>query len=253
MPPSTNRPIYGIRAVDAVFKKRPQEIRKVYLTQKSVKYFSPLLKFCSAKKLPYKIVSEEELGKVAKSTHNEGICLITKDRLPLSFEDFSRIDLPGIIDRSKAKREVVLYLDGVENPHNLGSIVRIASFFGVKFIISPPGESFRLSGAVCRVAEGGGEYIEFVSSTDPTKNLARLKKEGFSLVATSANAKSSIFKAVKDLPARVVLLIGSERSGLSKEIEKLATLSLMIPGAGEVNSLNVSTATAICLAEITQR
>lgn len=250
MPPSTNRPIYGKRAADAVFKKRPQEIRKVYLLESSVKYFSPLLKYCSSKKLPYKIVSEDELGKVAKSTHNEGVCLVTKDRPPLSFADFMRVDLPRLT--TSKKREVILYLDGVENPHNLGSLIRIAAFFGVRFIVSRPVESFRLSGAACRIAEGGGEFVELVSSDDPEKDLISLKKKGFYLLATSANTKLSLFELSSKLPQHLVLLIGSERRGVSKELLKLASSVATIPGANEINSLNVATATGICLAEVTQ-
>jgi TrmH RNA methyltransferase len=248
MPPSTNRPIYGKRAADAVFKKRPQDIRKVYLLESSVKYFSPLLKYCSSKKLPYKIVGEDELGKIAKSTHNEGVCLITKERPLFLFADFMRIDVPRLTESKQ--RHVILYLDGVENPHNLGSLIRIASFFGVRFIVSRPAESFRLSGAACRIAEGGGEFVELVSSEEPEKDLASLEKKGFHLLATSANVKLSIFELAPKLPTHLVLLIGSERRGVSKELLKLANSVATIPGASEINSLNVATATGIFLAEL---
>ncbi|MDZ4785787.1 MAG: TrmH family RNA methyltransferase [bacterium] len=247
---SEQKPIINNRSVEerycgrnaclAIWNVRPQEIIKIYLEQSNFKNFAACLKWCAEKKIAYKVVSFDELDKVTQATHHEGICIIAKKRTELDTEKF----LSQIKDK-KLEAPIVL-VDGLKNPHNFGSVLRSCANFGVKYVIGDQ-EMPKLSAAACRVAEGGAEHLNLVRTDNLGDILMRLKKSGFSIISTSSHAKASIFST--KFPAKTVLVMGSESVGISRRIEDLSDQVLSIPSSGSIQSLNVSTATSIILAE----
>lgn len=232
----------GLNAVLAVFERRPEDIIRVYLTEARIPALSPLLKWCAAHKRAYHVVDKAELDRVASSLHHEGVCALVRARPAPSLDAL----LEGL-DRG-AGPEVLLALDGVANPNNLGALTRSAAHFGARAIVYRPVDpEAGFSSALARVAEGGLEHVELIAAPSLTPALARLRALGFQLVATTGRAAGSLFET--RLPERMVLLLGAEDRGLSRELEKMAELRLQIPGTGRVESLNVSVAGGIFLAE----
>ncbi len=238
--------ITGVNAVRAVFDMRASDIIRVYLLESRIQTFSPLLKWCAAEKRAYHVVEKEELDRVSSSIHHEGICALVRARPTLS--------LDALLTRLRKEKgpQILLALDGVANPNNLGALVRSAAHFGCRAILYRPESSETgFSSAMARVAEGGLEHVELVSLLRLAPAMPRLRDLGFVIAATSGRASTSVYEA--DLPERVVLILGAEDLGVSKELLSLASLRLQIPGTGRVESLNVSAAGAVFLSEHQRR
>lgn len=233
---------YGIHACLSIGEHRPQEIVRVYIHSSNVKTFRPLLKWCAENKKAYHIVSNEELDKVSASVHHEGICILAKESSALSADDFFK-------ELSQRKEEglCLLYLDGVENPHNIGSILRTCAHFGMPYLLGERGKLPPLSPSACRIAKGGAEIVRLVEIDTPSSFFSKLRKKGFELVSTSSHVSDSLYAS--QLPKKMVLAMGAEATGVSKEILALSTKKIQIPGTGLVESLNVSVATSLCLGE----
>jgi TrmH RNA methyltransferase len=230
--------LYGLNAVHAVFARRAKAIRKLYLTEARIPAVQPLLKWCVANRVGYRVVEEEDLDRLAASTHHEGVVADVLREEPQSLSTWLR-DLA-------AGPQCALWLDGVGNPHNFGAILRSAAHFGVSAILIPKHSPLALSGAAARVAEGGAEAVPMVRLGRQDNALAQLRSSGFVLAATVVKGGSDVFHAA--LPQRLVIVLGSEGEGMDRELAAACDLRVSIPGTGAVESLNVAAATAVLLA-----
>jgi RNA methyltransferase, TrmH family len=230
--------IYGLNAVRAMFAKRPQALRKLYLLESRIPQLQPLLKWCVAQRVGYRVVEDADLKKLAASAHHEGVVADVVRDAPLPLSAWLR-DLPD-------GPHCVLWLDGVENPHNFGAILRSAAHFGVTAILLPKHANLALSGAAARVAEGGAEAITLVRLGREDNSIAQLRGAGFTLAATVVRDGQDVFQA--PLAKRLIYVMGAEGQGMSAELAAACDLRLSIPGTGAVESLNVSAATAVFLA-----
>jgi TrmH RNA methyltransferase len=234
----TEEMFHGLRACEAIFAVRPQEIVRVYVTRRRQKDCADMLAWCARERRGFQVVEDENLRRLTGATHHEGVAVLAKQ--------VRRLDLSGLLGRL-AENAPLVYLDGVQNPHNLGSILRTAAHFGAGAIMGGAGDVPPLSPAAVRVAEGAAERVPVCDLADPSRDLARLKKAGYRIVATSSHRGEPLFAA--KLGPRVVLVLGSEGQGVSRPIEALADLRVRIPGTGAVESLNVAVACGILLAE----
>ncbi|MCX6989154.1 MAG: tRNA/rRNA methyltransferase [Chlamydiae bacterium] len=232
---------YGIHACLAVGRHRPGDIIRVYVHSSNLVAFRSVLKGCAEGKKAYHIVSNEELEKVSGSVHHEGVCILARESSPISDKNLPRQLF--IADQPVC----VLYLDGVQNPHNIGSILRTCAHFNVKYVIGAKGLLPLLSPAACRIAKGGSELVQLVEVDHPAMFIKNLKKQGFQLVTTSSHVTDSLYKV--DLPKQIILAMGSEDQGVGKELQSLSSMQIQIPGSGLVESLNVSVAASLFLGE----
>lgn len=230
---------FGVNACRAIFARRPDDVRKLWLTQDRVPDFRELLSRCASRRIGYRIVEADELERLAGSRHHEGVVLDVRDRPSPSLASWLAGSAP-------AGSMQVLWLGGVGNPHNLGAILRSAAHFGAGAVIAGPG-SAGLSGSACRVAEGGAEAVPHVVGGEPAEDFARLRAAGFRILATSSHARRALDEA--PLPARIAWAIGAEGEGLPADLLALADAVVAIPGTGAVESLNVAAAVAVLLAE----
>ena len=231
--------VFGVNAVHALADNRIDDIIRVLLLEAQIKPFSRLLEWCAANKRAYHVVSEEELARFAASLHHEGICVLARARPTPSAER-------AIAELIATKGpQVVLVLEGVQNPNNVGAILRTAAHFGSTLVLHQ-GEA-QSSTAIARTAEGGAEFVDLIPTRDVNANLEALRAGRFEVVATDGAAKKSLYDV--KLPERMVLLLGAERTGLSRAAQAAADAIIAIPGTGWVESLNVSVASAIVLAE----
>jgi len=232
---------HGLRACEALFARRPQDIIRVYLAEERRRHFAALLGHCAKARLGFQVVAAENLARLSGSTHHEGIVILARA--------YPRWGIPELLREIDERRLTgpLLYLDGVENPHNLGAILRTAAHFGTAAVLGAGGVLPPLSPAAVRVAEGAAEYVPVCDLADPRADLLQLKKRGFRIVATSSHRGSPL--SPETLGGKIVLVLGSEGEGVSKPIVSLADTAIQILGTGAVESLNVSVACGILLQE----
>ena len=230
----------GVRACAALFAHRPQAIVRVYVSVARRQTFAALLEWCVREHRGFQVVAEENLSRITKSIHHEGVAILARAIPRRSLDDVLR-------ESGNAAPGPILYVDGVQNPHNLGSILRTAAHFGCLALAGRVGELPPLSAAAVRVAEGAAESVPVCILADPPADLGRLRRQGFRIAVSSSRRGESLHAA--DLRGRIVIVLGSEGEGVSPAIDALGDLRLRIPGTGAVQSLNVSVACGVLLGE----
>lgn len=227
--------LYGINAVQAVFKARPEALRKLYLSQARIPQFKALLAWCVAQRIGYRVVEDADLSKLAASTHHEGVVAEVLRVAPQPLQDWLAALPAGPV--------LALWLDGMGNPHNFGAILRSSAHFGVAGLLLPAGSTLGLSGAAARVAEGGAEAVPLVQLPETAMAMAQLRQAGFAVAATLVEGGEDVFAAA--LPQRLVYVMGAESEGMDRQFARDCDLQLSIRGSGKVESLNVASATAV--------
>jgi TrmH RNA methyltransferase len=231
--------IYGLNACLALFAKRPEAIRKVWLLDSRIPKLKAVLAWCVQHRIGYTLVQPEDLEKLSGSAHHEGVCFGALPAEEGNLSDWLRT-LP-------AGPAVALWLDGVGNPHNLGAILRSAAHFGAGAVLLPRTSELALSGAAARVAEGGAEAVPIVRLGREDNALAQLASAGFGIAATVVRGGTPLYAT--RLPERLVWVLGAEQAGVGADVAQRASIRVGIPGTGAVESLNVASAAAVLLGE----
>jgi TrmH RNA methyltransferase len=232
---------HGACACEAIFARRPGDIVRVYVTEQRRRRFAALLAWCAAERRGFQVVPAENLGRLTGSLHHEGIAILARQIRRWSLDDLLRgIELGEVVGP-------LVHLDGVQNPHNLGSILRSAAHFGVGAVTGAAGDLPPLSPAAVRVAEGAAEIVPVCDLGDGVAGLRRLRKAGFRVVVTSSHRGEPLHDA--PLEGRIVVVLGGEGEGVSPEVDAVADLRVRIPGTGAVESLNVAVAAGVVLGE----
>lgn len=239
--PAAEGKIHGFAAAEAVAERRPQDIVRAYFTEATAKRFGPLMRQLAAQRRAYHIVDDAELERVAESKHHGGVCLLVRRRPVISVPEL-------VVSLSAGADVCLLALEDVGNPHNLGAIMRTAAHFGVRAILVKDAAALQ-SSAAARTAEGAAETVDLVEYDTLPEAIARLRKAGFQVLATSSRHGRTVSLFQTQLPGRCLLLMGQEQEGLSAKAFQSADQVVGIPGTGEVESLNVSVATGVLLAE----
>ena len=154
-------------------------------------------------------------------------------------------DLREILGRSR--RPFVLVLDGVQDPHNLGAILRSADGAGVDLVIAPRDRAVGITEVVRRISVGAADHVPFMRVTNLARTMGELKDLGVWLVGTSDRGGESLFDV--DLNGPVGIVMGAEGAGLRRLTEEKCDFLVQIPMRGKVECLNVSVATGVCLFE----
>lgn len=158
----------------------------------------------------------------------------------------SEDDLYQILDNLTSP-PFLLFLDGVQDPHNLGACLRTADAAGVNAVIAPKDRAVSLTSTVVEIASGGAENVPFVQVTNMARVIDDLKERGIWFVATSDKATQSIYEV--DLKGPLAVVLGAEGKGVRRLTEVKSDFLVSIPMFGKVECLNVSVATGVCLFE----
>ncbi len=239
--PSGEMRLYGINACLAAFANRPEHLRKVYLLESRIAELKPVLAWCVSHRLGYRVVENNDLDKLTGSRHHEGLCFEMLRPPARSLADLLAAQSPA------PASSLLIWLDGVGNPHNLGALLRSAAHFGVAGVIVPATSSLDLSGAAARVAEGGAEAVPLARVDDELAALSSLREAGYQITATIPHDGENLYAIT--LRPRNVLVFGAEGEGMSKALIDAADRKLSIPGSGVVDSLNISVSAAVVLGE----
>lgn len=231
---------YGFHAVRAVYKNRRDEVIRAYCTEERLEEMGDILKFCAKNKKAYHVVTKEDLEKITQSVHHEGVALLAKRKARISEED--------LYLSLEEKRQPLIVLDAVLNPHNIGSIMRAMAHFGWKYLVCDQEYFMPLSASAARMSEGGCEFVDLVAYKNEDVFLNKLKQLGYQTLGTSTHGRKSLYS----IPLKTqccAFFLGNEVSGLSKDLMKKLDTTLAIPSIGEVQSLNVAMASALLIGE----
>lgn len=213
-----------------------EEIIKVYMS----KNFNDeeIITEIAKKKIETKIVDNFWLDKVANKAH-QGIVAEIKD--------FEYCDVDNLVFETNKKYPLIVMLDHLEDPHNLGAIIRTCEAAGVDGIIIPKDRSVEVNSTVMKVSAGALPYVKIALVTNLVSTLKMLKKQGYFVVGTDGEGTS--YHDI-DYKMKTVLVIGSEGNGMSRLVKEECDFIASLPMNGQVNSLNASVAAGIMIYEI---
>jgi 23S rRNA (guanosine2251-2'-O)-methyltransferase len=154
--------------------------------------------------------------------------------------------LDELLERTEGP-PLILVLDGVTDPHNLGACLRTADAAGALAVIVPKDKSATLTPVVRKVACGAAEVIPLVAVTNLARTLEKLQQRGLWVVGTAGEAEQEIYQ--QDLTGPLVMIMGAEGKGMRRLTREHCDFLVKLPMAGSVSSLNVSVATGVCLFE----
>ena len=240
VPLEETQKVYGVSAVLAVMAQRPEQVLSIAHTRAARKPLAGALREAARRRIAYREVDEEELSHIAGSLHHEGVCVLAREP--------ATPDLEALVRRTEP-RGLIVALDGVQNPHNIGGILRSAAFFGAVGLVLAGQRGARAEGlppAALRVAEGGAEHVGVLRVPDLVTALQKLAQAGLRIVGADAHAKRSL--AELRWPPRTVLVLGSEAEGLAREVREMCDVTVRVMGRGALESLNVSVAAGVMLA-----
>lgn len=142
---------------------------------------------------------------------------------------------------------LILVLDCVQDPHNLGAILRTADGAGVDAVVAPRDKAVGITETVRRVSVGAADHVPFVQVTNLARTMERLKEKGVWFVGTSDRAEKSLYEL--DLKGPLAIVLGAEEKGMRRLTEENCDFLAMIPMAGKIECLNVSVSAGVCLFE----
>ncbi|MCL2127327.1 MAG: RNA methyltransferase [Treponema sp.] len=244
--------VCGLKAALALAEYHPEKINRLFLREDRLTLFTKTCKKLADRKRPYKLCEDDELERVCKSVHHQGVVIMMEEPF---IEPLTREDLQ--LWASQALSGLVLHEVG--NDHNLGAIARAAAFFDARFIVLNEHDSeARLSTSAFRVAEGGMEHV----TVRKIGNTAAFLKDAAKMILT-IGTDIRARRRIGDLPGiakdwagakggkpGVALVLGNEETGLPQNVKDNCSCLLRVPGTGNIESLNVSQAAALFLREI---
>ena len=237
--------IWGKHSVLASLESgRP--INRIWCTSeiRSSEKFFILLKEIKNKGVLVEEVSWSRISQITRGAIHQGIALQVSYTKTLSLEELISLS------RVNKTSPVLICLDGVTDPHNVGAIIRSAEAFGCSGLILPQRRSAGITGTVSKVAAGALENLPISRVVNLNRSLQTLKDKGFLVVGLSEKAKDSVYKFKENIP--IVIVIGSENKGISLITQKYCDYLLKIPLIGKTKSLNASVAAGICISYLTK-
>jgi 23S rRNA (guanosine2251-2'-O)-methyltransferase len=234
---------FGIHAVDSLLRRAPQRILALFVqTDRNDKRIQSLLTLAKNQGVSVTRVPKSDLDTKVAERHQGVVAVIE----PASSEgNLSERDLVAYV--SGVERPLVLVLDGVTDPHNLGACLRSADAAGVHVVVVPKDNSAELNATARKVASGAAEAIPLVRVTNLARTLNALKEAGLWVVGTTGEADTVLYD--QDLTLPVVIVMGAEGPGMRRLTTDACDFLVKLPMAGDVSSLNVSVATGVCLFE----
>lgn len=203
----------------------------------SVIYTTTPLELNNAK-IEQKIVTKEFLNKLVEVNH-QGIVAELKE--------YNYYDINTLL---KEKPSKVLVLDHIQDPHNLGAILRTSNAFGIKFIILPKDRAVAVNATVLKVASGGQVGLKLIKVNSLFEAVKKLKNSGYWIYSSAISSKSKDVNTIKEYNEPTCLILGNESTGVSKTLLNISDEEIFIPMKGTVQSLNVSVAAGILMSKL---
>ncbi len=227
--------ICGYEAVSTLFAKRPADALRLFYGEAMRGRVGPFCAALARARRPYRLLPPDELARAAGTSHHGGVVAVASPR-PIPVFNAARPPLVPLL----------LVLDGVGNPHNLGAIARSAAFFGAGALLLREGAGQAMpSGAAYRTAEGGLEHLQLHRAGDLAACLKALEPHYRTVAAALTDDAVPLAALPRDRP--IALVLGNEERGVSREALEACNGRVRILGSGRVQSLNVAQAAAVLL------
>lgn len=219
-----------------------RDINKI-LISKGEKHGSinKIISLAKQKKVVIVEVEKQKLNSISQTGNHQGVIAIVPP--------FNYSEVEDILEEAKNKNEdpFILILDGIEDPHNLGSIIRTAETAGVHGIIIPKRRAATVNATVSKSSAGAVEHMKIARVNNINDTIRKLKEEGLWIIGTDGDAKTYYYD--QDLKGAIAIVIGSEGFGMSKLVKENSDILIKIPMKGNITSLNASVSAGIVIYE----
>ena len=219
-----------------------KDINKIYITKGEQKgSINKIIAMANEKKVIIVEKDKRQMEEMAQTQNYQGVIAIVPP--------FEYCEIEDILNEAKKRKEepFVLILDGIEDPHNLGSIIRTAETAGVHGIIIPKRRAALVNATVNKASAGAVEHMKIARVTNITDSIEKLKKEGLWICGTDINANKYYYE--QDLTGALGIVIGNEGNGISEKVKKNCDFLVKIPMKGKITSLNASVSAGIIMYE----
>jgi 23S rRNA (guanosine2251-2'-O)-methyltransferase len=241
-PPREPRVVFGFHAVLARLRSDPKSVLEVYLDEaRNDARARDLMAFCERSGTRLIRVPAKRLDGFHEGGRHQGVVA----RVELRTKD----DLEEILN--EAEKPLLLVLDGITDPHNLGACLRVANAAGAQAVIAPKDRAAGITPTVSKVASGAAEATPYLMVTNLARALEEIKQKNVWVVGADERAEKTLYEA--DLPDAIAWVLGAEGEGMRRLTRETCDLLVRVPMKGQVESLNVSVAAGICLFESVRR
>lgn len=235
--------IIGLHAVESALKNDPQRVTDIhYRATRKDRRLDAVLTLARKAGVRAIEVDDRELTRLAGPGRHQGIVAHYRTaKLPgenALFDLLDRLQQPALL----------LVLDGITDPHNLGACLRTADAVGVHAVIIPKDNAVGLTPAARKVASGAADTVPLIQVTNLSRTLDKLKDAGIWIAGTTGDSDTTLFQ--QDLNGPLALVMGGEGTGLRRLTQAHCDFLIKIPMVGQVESLNVSVAAGVCLYEV---
>ena len=233
--------LYGLHPVEEAIRSGARRLDHVSVArERRDERLESLIQLCRSAGVRVALEPREQLTRLAKTDAHQGVLAMVKEREFLSIEDLMRPKVDG-------EYRFFLALDGVEDPHNFGALLRTADGAGVDGVIVPERRSAPVTGVVAKTSAGASEHVRIARVTNMVRSLEQLKQKNVWVLGLDERGSPDYMDF--DFKTDCVLVLGREGAGLHDLVKKTCDHLLRIPMAGMVSSLNVSVAGAVVMYE----
>lgn len=237
------RVIYGINPVNEALRAQGDRIERVYISEaRADRVMEEIIRAAKTKTIPVSKVSKQELERLAGTKNHQGVAASF-------YGEFAYMDIEDLIGGWKKTGEPAFFLilDSIQDPQNLGSLIRAAVAAGVHGVIIPKDRATEVTPVVVKASAGTVARAHIAREINLTRAIERLKKENIWVAGIEAGCKDAIYAA--DLDRDLAIVVGSEGKGIRRLVLENCDFCVTIPMAGGLNSLNAAQAGAIALFE----
>ena len=233
--------IYGVHAVQALLQHHPKRVKQIWLSEgRSEPRLQALLALAAENRVAVGQAERREMDAWVEGVHQGVVAEVSPSQV------WGELMLEEMLERTETP-PLILVLDGVTDPHNLGACLRVAEGAGAHAVIAPKDHAVGINATVAKVASGAAETMPYFMVTNLARTLNELKERNIWCIGTSDDAPQTLYQA--DLKGPVALVLGAEGDGMRQLTRKTCDSLVSIPMKGAVESLNVSVASGVCLYE----
>lgn len=237
-----NRTIFGKNAAYEILKNTERQIRKVVIAKELKSELSEIIDLAKEKAIQLHYMPRKEMDRLSKGTAHQGVIVNTFTKDYVEIED--------LLDKAKERDEkpLIIILDSVQDPHNLGAVLRTADGAGAHGVIILKQNAVHVTSTVERISTGASEYVPVARVSNLNYAIDILKKAGVWVVGIENEGKDEYFKVDFKMP--IALIFGSEGEGIKKSSKEKCDYLVKIPMMGTITSLNVSVSAGIIMYEV---
>jgi 23S rRNA (guanosine2251-2'-O)-methyltransferase len=236
--------IFGIHAVEEALAARGRRFDYVAIAPgRGDARIQKIAQLCRSAGVPVRSIPRDQLTRLAKTAGHQGVVAVTAEK--------QYGDLEDLLAQKRGQHSLIVVLDGIEDPHNLGAIIRTAEGAGADGIVIPERRAVGVTSTVVRASAGASEYLPVAKVTNISRAVEELKSRNIWTVGLDERG-GQLYDQV-DYKMDCALVLGAEGHGLHEQIRKKCDFLVSIPMLGKVPSLNVSVAAAVVLYEVARQ